>query len=967
MLQHRNIARRRGLVSVALQVAVALVACLAPSPAAAFGVWTEAWFVVETPHFRVHGHRSVEPLLTEIAEMCEQAHVLLVPALGYEPARRTTVIVTDATDGANGSAGVIPDNVIRVNAVAPAPDGSLGHYDNWMWNLLVHEYVHILHLSRIHGVPGTLNRLADAGLSPGQTVPRWFTEGLAVWAESTYSGSGRLDSSWFTTQLRAAFLAGEVPALGSLSGPPIDWPQATGWYLFGGHAVSALIDEVGLPAVNRLLDRMGRQLIGYRLNALAEQELGTRIDEAFWRWQAAEAGRQHAWATARTLHGLTPWQRMTTEGHRTEHLDARGSEVRWIRSDGQGPARWAGPQGDGPRVDPPGEFALLDSGAAVLSATAGSRRGTAYRDLFLVEPGNETWQRLTYGERAWAPDVRADGSEVVWVSPELGRTDLRVMERGGQPRTLLTPARWGQVSAPRFLPDAAAVVAAVHEPGGGWELEQIALADGARTALTQDGATALDPFPTADGRYVLFSSDRDGQAFELYVLRRSDGAIRQLSRGLYGVFSPVVQHAQEGLYVYATTLGPEGFDVVRYGPLDDLWAAAWPSEPSQRTWRVFERPTVAVGVAPQRVLPAARQRRPRWGILTAASTDVAQIGLRLSGTDASGANTWSTNLSWSVDEGHPFGFVSWTNRRLPVVLTVTGSRTLIPRAEALVTGSAFAPFTEDRWRLTTSTGVPFPARRGGWSVGVAYDAEWRRILEQPRRSYEPQDIEPREPDFLRSNALRFSWSWSELERWAYDFDTTGGATAATSLRVRSRALGADYESVDWTVSARTYVGLGARDRWVLALRGAGGLGAARGAGRRLFGIGGVAPHDVLVALAESTPVGTFAVRGAPVNARVGDRYALGSLELRALLATIDNGVNVLPVYAQRLTAALFVDVADAGDRRLTPADALVGVGGELRLSLTLGYYDSAALRFGVARGVGRDGITDVYALYGWPF
>lgn len=998
---HRTLGRCVALLVVALTL-------FAPSTARGEGVLSEPWSTVRTDHFVVHGHEGVRPLLLEIAELCEQAHEVLAPVFGYTPRWRTHVVVTDATDGANGSASVIPFNTIRLNAVAPRADGSLGHYDHWMWNLIVHEYTHILHLGRIGGVPRALNIINDAGVSPNQTVPRWFTEGLAVWAESEFSGTGRTQSALFAMYLRAAAQEGRLPRLGQLSGSGLDWPFATSWYLYGGFAIEALIDEVGLEALRDFLVRYGRQLIGYRLNALAEDELGVRIDRAWEAWRARAAAAAIADGVVAHAKGTSAYEPRSDGALGSRHVRAREDRVAWLDAPGTRAPEivvWnASEEREELRVDAENidVFDWLADDRLVVSASNVVNRYRSYRDLFALDLRTGARERLTYGERAWLPSATPDGARIYYVRAAGGRTALWRLDADGTRRAIHEPGPWGQVGRPAALPEGG-VVAPVHEVGGGWELGYWDAAGTFVAWLTEDGATALDPAPDGRGG-VVFASDRSGR-FELYRLplpmppppensqpenphldpqhpdrpgpaaepTSRDGVAPQLERITHthtGYFSPAVSQAPGApASLFAARYSAEGFSIVE---LPDAVLARDDAPPPAldppRPLGVLALPETNAHIGALRTYPSIRRlRRPRWSIDGGFTGTEGLFGATLSGRDEASVNSYTLVANWSLDHEAPFGAFRFANRRLPVGIALSGSRSFVERNETLVSNSAFVPFVEDRYRLSGSISVPFPAPRGFYRFAVSYGIGRDTFLRKVERAFDAQDIEPREPEFLRTNALSSTWSWSAIDRFAYSFSSERGAALSATLRVRAPELGADVESADLSVTGRTFVPLGQAQRFVLALRGAGGFGQSNGIGRRIYRIGGIAPHDAIIALSESAPVGAAAIRGYKPGIRAGDRFAQANLELRMRVASVDAGASVLPFWLGRLSAAAFADAGQAGTQRLNWTKALLGLGAELRLDGMLGYYDTASLRAGIARGLGREGITSFYVLYGFPF
>ena len=102
----------------------------------------------------------------------------------------------------------------------------LSHFDEWMEVVITHELVHIFQLDST-GPIGSLIRSVmgrwEAGWPtfPSFDLPRWTTEGLATYYESSLTTSGRVRGSYIDMVLRTAVLEdgfeGLGPGLGEFS------------------------------------------------------------------------------------------------------------------------------------------------------------------------------------------------------------------------------------------------------------------------------------------------------------------------------------------------------------------------------------------------------------------------------------------------------------------------------------------------------------------------------------------------------------------------------------------------------------------------------------------------------------------------------------------------------------------------------------------------------------------------------
>ena len=940
-----------GLAALAL-----IVLTILPAIAAAQGGFEEPWGAIRTEHFVLHFHEATEPLADDTAAMLEDAHDFVVERFGWGPRGRTHVVLEDPTDGANGLANTVPWNVIRLYAVSPTEFSSLGFHDNWMWNLVVHEYVHVVHLSRVGGIPAALNRLTNGEMRPNQAVPRWFTEGLATWFESEASDTGRIHHALFDAYLNGAIIDREFPSLGALSGDPLEFPYATGWYLYGSRFVEHVIERHGLDVVVEFIDVSGRQLVPYRINEIARRTIGEGFVEMWPAFRAETAG--NAWATHVAARATRPpaTRGLTEGGHRSEHLAVHPSGLpAWIQNDGRGEPMLVVPDRVSLPLESTGAFDFLDERTAIISSAHPVAAGYTRRDLFALDLVDATMTPITWGARADQPAVSPTRTQVAFSVAIEGRRELRVLDlASGEIATALEVERWEQASSPAWL-DEERLVFSYLRPGDGRELAMLELSSGEVTMLTTDGASVVTPF-VSDG-FVYFATDRDG-LFDIHRLETSSGEVVRVTTTSTAAYNPVVASVGGNPSLVFSEVGGRGFDIVATS-LDSLQSHDARSTRPPRDPRIFDAPQLSRRGGP----PIRALKVPDLTLALGVSGETQAMGFGLSTEDV-GANTLALTFEYASEFGQPVGALDFTNHRLPVSVSLSVSRGLVRRDDRLRAGSRFRPYTEEQFQ--GAVGVSALARRIGSThvFSMGYSANWFRFLERPQVEHRPEDLEPLEPDFVRFNALRIAWSWRDIERDRHAFTRNRGSNVQVAFRFRSPVIGAEVESGELTASGARYSTLG---RVVLATRVGGGISESRDVGRRQFAIGGLAPHDLFLALRESTPSGSFHVRGHLPSARSGNRFLRGQVELRFPLLDIGDGAGTLPVFIERLHGAVFVDGGMASSRNLVAADGIYGFGGELRLASALGYTEATSFRAGVARGLGEGGIWDVYALYGFEF
>jgi hypothetical protein len=225
---------RRHLAALAACATLVTIALWAPS-ARAVSDPSYRWYTIDTPHFHITYHSGIERVAQHVANVAEGIFTEMSGAVGWKPGEPTEIILTDFSESANGSAGALPYNAIRLIVTAPEDMSPLGDVDDWFLELVTHEFTHILHTDHIRGLPALVNAVLGKTLAPNQVQPRWILEGLGVYEESARTSGGRLRNSQWDMWMRTDVLSGNIATLDQLSNIVRRWPQGNLYYLYGSY------------------------------------------------------------------------------------------------------------------------------------------------------------------------------------------------------------------------------------------------------------------------------------------------------------------------------------------------------------------------------------------------------------------------------------------------------------------------------------------------------------------------------------------------------------------------------------------------------------------------------------------------------------------------------------------------------------------------------------------------------------
>lgn len=141
----------------------------------------------------------------------------------------------------NGNATVFPTNTINLYNF---PANNLEHLitlEDWLQGLIFHEFIHVVHLDQTNGYLETGRKIfGNIAKIPAGAVPRWFTEGIAVWGESHFLQGGRLQNELLNKDLWLQLRNKKFCATIDCLDEPGVYPYGQLAYWAGGHFMNYL-------------------------------------------------------------------------------------------------------------------------------------------------------------------------------------------------------------------------------------------------------------------------------------------------------------------------------------------------------------------------------------------------------------------------------------------------------------------------------------------------------------------------------------------------------------------------------------------------------------------------------------------------------------------------------------------------------------------------------------------------------
>ncbi len=974
---------------------MAVASALASPEARAANDPSLAWHTLETAHFRITYYSGEAEVAQHVADLAEGIHARLAPILGWTSGERTELILGDQTDGANGSATALPYNAIRLNVTAPDDLSPLGDVDDWYLELLTHEYTHILHTDLIRGVPALVNALIGKTLAPNQVQPRWLLEGLAVYEETSKTSGGRLRSSLWNMYMRADVLEDNVATLDQFSNSVRRWPQGNLWYLYGSFFLRWIAETYGEVAIKKMIDDYGRQIVPYAINRSIRRATGRTFEELFPAWIETLNRIYSTQASTVRARGIREGKRLTRGGQNAQHPrwipknawpEHAGSLI-YARDDGHSTAglyalpvvRDARGVVTGAReqnrellvrLSGDGSPSFEPDGSLVFNSTDVYNNLFAFNDLFELKTGKKspsgmegTRTRWTHGFRASDPDVSPDGRRVVFTTNHRGTTYLQIgdVHSDGIENVyaLVKSGSFEQAFTPRFSPDGRHVAYSAWTYGGYRDIRLVDVKDGSFVSITHDRAVDGGPSFTADGKWLLFHSDRTG-IMNVFAWELKTGRLRQVTNVINGAFQPEV--SPDGKTIAYLGYTSQGFDIFALPFDEESWLDALPYI-DDRPSPPADAPRMAHTILPYNPLHTLLPRRYSVQI-TPGNFGNAAI-LSAVGGDIAGHHSLSASITTEFEKPELQGSLSYTYGRLPVDISANVYRSIAPRG-----GYSLGRYKPSYVQETVGaeTGVTYAMNRAfdSQSFSLTYSAA-RTGGELPS----PVDkIDPYETPVIPTRGivgfLHLGWSYSNAERFLWSVGPERGFSVSANLELTDPALASDFTGYSTSANFVSYYRMPWLEHHALALHAGGGTSGGNYPGRGAFYVGGYVDLPVVDTVRNTLIQGGVVLRGYPVVAESGRSYALFNAEYRFPIANFDRGPSTLPFFFNRISGNAFVDYGSAFDDAAV-AKFKTGTGGELWFDATLGYIIGFTFRLGYAHGWASGGIEKVYFVAAVPF
>jgi dipeptidyl aminopeptidase/acylaminoacyl peptidase len=888
-----------------------------------------------------------------------------IQSVFHELPEKTTFVISDFTDRPNGSATVFPYPLITIYPVIPLPNSPIGETDDSLYEILAHEYTHILNLHPVHGGMRALSWVFGSIVRPNGYLPRWYTEGLAVFTESYFTPrGGRLRSQNFEGMARAISLDkqwNKYP-IDTLNDFEPDWLGGRRAYLLGGALLHELATTHGTETIDELNQTYSRR-IPYFINGPVDDK--TQKDYA-----------ELLATTYKKLQSRTDEQVQTLSSSTV----SQGA-----------PLKEQGFFNSRPAASPDGSYLAMIVRDHNVPTALHLRKRNAQSSFLQSEPVQIAFG-VDISDIAWSPDSQ----KIAYNSVENFKrfyeySDIRVYDVKSKKTSRLTAgARAGDLT---FSASGDAIYFVQNTPGS----KRLARLNLAQKSIT----TIYTPLNIGTNLYSLVIEGEQLYFVEQYAEKRSLKALHLTSKAVTTVQENILisslrktargylvtssQSGVDNLYLVDSLSTPEKVQLSRPitnsltrildGDIDPIDGTLYFSEQKSDGQFVFSQSleawqqiTQAPKVPPLLTIPDLKQNSlattneplafaekeedfspwpylwPRYwmpfaNVLDGGISFTASTG----SADPLGKNAYNLMAEWDTLTERTGVTAGYVNNSTPVTIGLSASQVY-----------RYNYTTESALRDTSgivsgSYNIPFMFRT--WNLGLS----WRT-----------SETELRYATFRRSGPL-LSLGFNNAIQRGYEISPETGMSASLSHQSYIESLGnIGYDKTN--VSLKTYFSRWLPEHNVLFFQLNGTYAP------ELERTGNIRPIDFYTSTLNGNffnnlLIPPFLLRGYNSGTLLGYNMLAANLEYRFPISRVFRGRDTIPFFIKRLHGAVVSDVVSLDGLRFSNrlggyrpdrfGDSwYLGYGAELNVECTLGYYIPVTLSFGVYRGDDRDVAVD---------
>jgi hypothetical protein len=909
------------------------------------------WYTIESKNFRLHYHNGEYELAKLTINIAERVHTKLSDWIKWQPEDKTDLLLSDEFDTSNGAATPFPSNRSFLYVTPPDSISSLEDHANWLETLIIHEYLHILHLDKAINSASVWRTIFGRSpiflfnTFPAASLPGWGIEGLATYKETDYKrGIGRGQSSYFNMLMRLEVEKGIKP-IHQINQPISSWPMGTTSYLYGVNYYQFIEKQYGVNTINKLIDGYAGEFFPFRINNNTEEVVNKNLIVIWQEFEDYLEKKYRPKIKSIQQNGVKSGTQLTYNGYFDESLRALSDgRLFYVSYDALQNASLMKRQGNTieklARVELRTRLDVHPVAGGLMAQPTLCDNSQFFYDLYRFDLDMGDLNRITHCKRyrmaSWSPD----GTQIIAVRNYLGKNELDLLDATGEKiKTLWKGEQWQVVSHMDWSPDGKSLVAAVYREKSGWNLELFNFKTSSWQFLTKNDVIQNYPVYSIDGKSVIYSAEQDG-VYNIFKLALSTKKITQLSNVIGAAFYPAEVNAKGDLYYIGHNT--EGMDLYQLSKAEQLKGKTKKLNRNNKTSGIALATAPVVNFSePEKYSPWS-SLQPRWWMpILGFGNDSSIVGLTTSSNDILARHNYFTSVMYDFENEEVLGSLDYIYDRYYPILKLHYDRSI-----DILYGSddKFA-----RAKISDETQaeivLPFLSLQDRFTVHFGVG---REITNDARVAEAVPVAKEFQTAFYGISAI-----YNNSTRHARSISRNQGREITVTFEDSDSFDKSFYkgsvQSLDW----REYIPLGGAH--VFALRAVLGRGDSNS---KPFQLGGsdntTFSPSVLGATLQDSPFNRrkYNLRGYSngLNSLIGNNINVISAEYRFPVVKLERSYMTPPVGVHEFYGALFYDTGAAWDDTTVNEKYYSGAGVELTVASNFFFHNRLNIVLGYAHG-----------------
>jgi hypothetical protein len=255
-----------------------------------FNSFAFSWETMKTNHFTVFYKQGYEDQAKKFLQTLEYYRPKAEKLTGNSK-YHTPIIVEDIGTVSNGMTDPI-FNRIYLFTYPPSASGLGTGTQSWETDVSYHEYIHLLHLTKVGGIMKASKILFGNVFMPNLFSLGWAMEGITVYGESQISQyQGRLNDGYYASYVASRVKDNRFPSILKAAYPPAEYPYGDGIYNYGGMFFDYLAKTYGEDKFAQFFERYGSSIPILMFGFSAKQTYGASFKDLWNDWKQYEYNR----------------------------------------------------------------------------------------------------------------------------------------------------------------------------------------------------------------------------------------------------------------------------------------------------------------------------------------------------------------------------------------------------------------------------------------------------------------------------------------------------------------------------------------------------------------------------------------------------------------------------------------------------------------------------------------------------